>query len=95
MKIRLITCLVIGVGLFGTLGAAYSHSPLPLVVMLLLGGVIIGVSTMGITAKDVRVMVEEARYDIYIITRQYRHKPQHSLKLNKRVSMRLRGVKTR
>jgi len=95
MRARLTTCLVIGAGLFGILGAAYSHSPVPLVLMLLLGGVIAGIAMMSLDAYEVRRMTSFAAYEIRTFIDKYSHRPRHSLKLRKRLRLRMKGLNVR
>jgi hypothetical protein len=95
MRARLTTCLVIGAGLFGILGAAYSHSPVPLVLMLLLGGVIGGIAMMSLDTYELRRMTRFAAYEIRYLMRTYFRRPQHSLKFRKRLLIRMKGLNVR
>jgi hypothetical protein len=99
MRTRLLTCLVIGVGLFGFLGAAYSHSPLPLIVMLFMGGIIIAINTMSLEMDEIHKMNRMAAEEIRVIIRKYQHKPRHSAKVMarpiKRERVNVHGVTVR
>jgi len=95
MKTRLLTCLLIGVGLLGILGAAYTRSPMPLVLMLLLGGVFAGVSMMALDAVDWRKLTGITGRELRSIFRAYSRRPRHSLKLRTRMRLRLKGLNVR
>lgn len=79
MRARLITCFTIATGTFGILGAAYSHSPFPLVVMLLVGGVIVGVSMLSLEMDELRRMTRMAKLELKAIVRGYTRRPKHRL----------------
>lgn len=98
MRVRLLTCLVIGAGLFGFLGAAYSHSPLPLIVMLFLGAIIVGVNMVSLDADEFRKLNRMAASEIRVIVRKYRNEPRHSkktVKPAKRERVNVKGVTVR
>lgn len=95
MRARLTTCLVTGAGVFGMLGAAYTHSPVPLVLMLLLGGVIGGIAMMSLDSYELRKMTNFAVYEIHMFIDRYRHQPRHRLTLRKRLRLRMKGMNVR
>lgn len=97
MRTRVLTCLFLGVGLFGMLGAAYSHSALPLIVMLFMGGIIIGVNLMSLEADEFRKINRMAANEIRAYIKQYRNEPRHakSNKPVKRERVNVKGVTVR